>query len=52
MSFGTYDRTRPWADAIKHAVVTARMPPWSGGTPVSFGQDHSLAKSEVETLVQ
>ena len=52
MSFVTYAQTRPWVDAIKHVVVTARMPPWSGGSPVSFGADHSLSTSEVETVVR
>ena len=52
MSFLSYERTRPWADAIKHVVVTAKMPPWSGGSLVSFGQDHVLSQSEVDTIVQ
>ena len=28
MSFLTYESTRPWAKAIKQAVVTRKMPPW------------------------
>src|SRR5262245_38283638 len=28
MSFLTYEGTRPWAKAIKAAVVTKKMPPW------------------------
>jgi mono/diheme cytochrome c family protein len=28
MSFLTYESTRPWAKAIKSAVVTKKMPPW------------------------
>jgi hypothetical protein len=52
MSFLSYERTRPWADAIKQVVVTAKMPPWSGGSLVSFGQDHVLSQSEVDTIVQ
>ena len=28
MSFLTYESTRPWAKAIKAAVVTKKMPPW------------------------
>jgi hypothetical protein len=27
-SFLTYDSTRPWAKAIKTAVLTKKMPPW------------------------
>ena len=29
MSFLTYQGTRPWAKAMKAAVVTKKMPPWS-----------------------
>src|SRR6059036_3667790 len=28
MSFLTYSETRPWAKAIKTAVLTKKMPPW------------------------
>ena len=28
MAFLNYDETRPWAKAIKTAVVTKKMPPW------------------------
>ena len=28
MSFLTYESTRPWAKAIKDAVLTRKMPPW------------------------
>ena len=28
MSFLTYESTRPWAKAIKQAVVSKKMPPW------------------------
>ena len=52
ISFLSYQQARPWADAIKHVVVTAKMPPWSGGSPVSFGQDHVLSQAEVNTIVQ
>ena len=29
MSLLTYERSRPWARAIKDAVLTRKMPPWS-----------------------
>ena len=34
MSFQTYESTRPWARAIKTAVLSKKMPPWfaEGGT--------------------
>ena len=28
MSFMTYQETRPWAKAIKAAVLSKKMPPW------------------------
>src|SRR5688500_9547390 len=28
MSFLSYEETRPWAKAIKAAVLTGKMPPW------------------------
>jgi len=28
MSFLTYETTRPWAKAMKAAVMTRQMPPW------------------------
>src|SRR5262245_49097623 len=28
MSFLTYESTRPWAKAIKAAVINKQMPPW------------------------
>jgi hypothetical protein len=28
MAFLTYENVRPWAKAIKAAVVTRKMPPW------------------------
>jgi hypothetical protein len=35
MSFLTYESTRPWAKAIKTAVLTRKMPPW-------FADPHSV----------
>jgi hypothetical protein len=31
MSFLTYRDTRPWAKAMKEAVLTKKMPPWVRG---------------------
>ena len=28
MAFTNYENTRPWAKAIREAVVTGSMPPW------------------------
>src|SRR5262245_61481725 len=35
MSFTTYESTRPWAKAIKAAVVSKKMPPWFADPHVS-----------------
>ena len=52
MSFMTYDQVRPWAKAIKTAVVTRKMPPWSADPHVGkFLNDRSLSQTEIDTLV-
>lgn len=52
MSFLTYESTRPWAAAIKQAVLAKKMPPW-GADPAhgKFGNDPSLTDAEKKTLV-
>ncbi len=51
MSFLTYDSTRPWAKAIKTAVLTKKMPPWFADPHFGkFANDRSLSKAEVDTL--
>lgn len=52
MSFGGYREVRPWAKAIKQAVVLRKMPPWFADPQVGhFRNDTSLSKSEIDTLV-
>ena len=52
MSFLTYDSTRPWAKAIKTAVLTKKMPPWFADAHYGkFSNDRSLSQQEVDTLV-
>lgn len=52
MSLLTYQNTRPWAKAIKTAVLGGKMPPWSADPRYSrFLNDPSLLRSEVDTLV-
>ncbi|MDP8980430.1 MAG: cytochrome c [Acidobacteriota bacterium] len=52
MSFLTYDSTRPWAKAIKQAVLTKKMPPWFADPHFGkFGNDRTLAQSDIDTLV-
>lgn len=52
MSLMTYSETRPWAKAIKAAVVTRTMPPWTADPHYGkFSNDRSLSQSEIDTLV-
>ena len=49
MSFLTYESTRPWAKAIKQAVVTRKMPPWFADAGIgSFRNDPSLTVQEID----
>ena len=52
MSFLTFESTRPWAAAIKQAVLSKKMPPW-GADPShgKFANDPTLTEAEKETLV-
>ena len=53
MSFLTYDATRPWAKAMKAAVATRKMPPWSADPHYSqFANDRSLAQSDIDTIAK
>src|ERR1051325_84655 len=43
MSFLTYRETRPWAKAIREAVLTRKMPPWLADPHYGkFANDRSL----------
>jgi len=51
MSLLTYDAARPWAKAIKQAVVTRKMPPWFADPSYArYKNDPSLTASEIETI--
>src|SRR5215475_2917459 len=53
MSFLTYDSTRPWAKAIRAAVMSKKMPPWFADAEYGhFANDRSLSATEVDTLVR
>jgi hypothetical protein len=53
MSFLTYSSARPWAKAIKAAVLTRKMPPWFADLKVGhYANDPSLTQSEIDTLVK
>jgi hypothetical protein len=47
----TYQQTRPWAKAIREAVVTRKMPPWFADPRFGhFSNDRSLTQSEIDTI--
>jgi Copper type II ascorbate-dependent monooxygenase, C-terminal domain len=51
MSFLTYESTRPWAKAIKAAVLSRKMPPWSADPSVGhFANDPSLNAGELGVI--
>src|SRR5438874_1707712 len=53
MSFMTYKETRPWAKAIKAAVLTKKMPPWFADPRAGhFSNERRLSEAEVATLVK
>src|SRR5499427_2310024 len=52
MSFLTYEGTRPWAKAIKAAVVSKQMPPWLADPRYGgFRNAPQLTESDIKTLV-
>ncbi|MEO8098997.1 MAG: cytochrome c [Acidobacteriota bacterium] len=51
MSLMTYEDARPWAKAIKNAVVTGKMPPWFADTKVGhFKNAKVLSPDAVKVL--
>ena len=52
MSFLTYQDVRPWAKAIKNAVVSRQMPPWFADPAYGhFANDRTLSDATIKTLV-
>jgi hypothetical protein len=52
MPFLTYETTRPWAKAIKAAVLSRKMPPWPADPRFGhFANDPCLTQDEIATLV-
>ncbi|HLJ46844.1 MAG TPA: hypothetical protein VKU01_12590 [Bryobacteraceae bacterium] len=52
MTFMSYDQTRPWAKAMKAAVLTKKMPPWFADEHYGkFANDRSMSQSDIDTLV-
>ena len=53
MAFRTYQETRPWAKAIRQAVMTHNMPPWYADTTIDhFKNDRHLTEQEVATITK
>jgi hypothetical protein len=53
MSFLTYESTRPWAKAMKQAVVTRKMPPWFAETGTGhFLNDRSLKQADIDVIAR
>jgi hypothetical protein len=52
MSLLTYTDARPYAKAIKQAVVTQKMPPWFADPSYGhFSNDRRLSQPDIDTLV-
>ncbi|HZU23981.1 MAG TPA: cytochrome c [Bryobacteraceae bacterium] len=51
-SMMSYKETRPWAKAIREAVLTRRMPPWFADPHYGrFSNDRSLSQKDIATIV-
>ncbi len=49
----TYRDARPWAAAMKRAVVSRKMPPWHADPSVGhFANDRRLAQAEIDTIAR
>ena len=53
MSFQDYKETRPWAKAIKTAILTRKMPPWFADPQYGhFRNERKLTEAERNTIIQ
>jgi hypothetical protein len=53
MSLLSYDAARPWAKAMKAAVVSRKMPPWFADPQYGhFSNERSLKQEEIDTIAQ
>ena len=51
MALLTYQQTRPWAAAIREAVLTRQMPPWKADPRYGkWSNDWSLSDQEIATI--
>ena len=52
MAFTSYAEVRPWAKAIKQAVLTRKMPPWLADPHYgAFRNDRRLPEDAIRTIV-
>ena len=52
MTLASYGDARPWAKAIREAVISRKMPPWFADPRYGkFANERSLLQSEIDTLV-
>ncbi|PWU05074.1 MAG: thiol-disulfide isomerase [Terriglobia bacterium] len=53
MSFLSYKDARPWAKAMKTAVLSRKMPPWSADSRYGpYLNDRSLKQPEIDAIVR
>jgi hypothetical protein len=53
MSFLSYESTRPWAKAMKAAVLTRKMPPWFADPQYGhYANDPSLSRADSDTIAR
>ena len=51
MSFLNYDSARPWAKAMKTAVMTKKMPPWYADPHYGkFSNDRTMSAADIQTI--
>ncbi len=51
MPLTTYEEVRPWAAAIRQAVLLRKMPPWYADAPLGhFANDWRLTPQEIDTI--
>src|SRR5580765_7048568 len=52
MSLLTYQEARPWARAIREAVLTKKMPPWfADPAHGNFANDRRMPQAEIDQIV-
>ena len=53
MAFGSFSTVKPWAVAIKEAVLVRQMPPWPAAKGYGeFSNDYSLTQEEIIRIAE